>query len=106
MNYANGYSYLGKDVPIHFTRFPSAVFVEKFATHALKTLERCKSIADAAGLHFVYIGNVPGHKAENTWCPKCHRLLIERIGFMIRENHVVNGHCSYCQQPIPGVWAS
>jgi len=45
------------------------------------TLERAKAIADAEGLHYVYIGNVPGHPAQNTYCPQCRKMLVERVGF-------------------------
>ena len=45
------------------------------------TLERAKAIADAEGLHYVYIGNVPGHPAQNTYCPQCRQMLVERVGF-------------------------
>ena len=43
-------------------------------------------MADAEGLHYVYIGNVPGHPAENTYCPKCRRLLVERVGLTTRPD--------------------
>ena len=70
----------------------------------VETLERAKAIADAEGLHFVYIGNVPGHPAQNTYCPKCRKMLVERVGFTASEMLIKNGKCPFCQQPIPGVW--
>jgi pyruvate formate lyase activating enzyme len=70
----------------------------------LETLERAKAIADAEGLHYVYLGNTPGNAAENTYCPKCRRIVVERIGFTVKEMHVRKGKCEYCQQPIAGVW--
>jgi pyruvate formate lyase activating enzyme len=68
------------------------------------TLERAKAIADAEGLHYVYIDNVPGHPAQNTYCPKCKRLLVERVGFTASQMLIRNSCCPFCRHPIPGVW--
>jgi pyruvate formate lyase activating enzyme len=68
------------------------------------TLERAKAIADAEGLHYVYIGNVPGHPAQNTFCPKCHGLLVERVGFTASGMPKLKDGCPFCGHPIPGVW--
>jgi pyruvate formate lyase activating enzyme len=68
------------------------------------TLERAKAIADAEGLHYVYIGNVPGHPAQNTYCPKCHKMLVERVGFTASKMLIQKNRCPFCQQPIPGIW--
>ena len=96
---------LGPDVPIHFTRFQPLYLLKNLPPTPVETLERGKKIADAEGLHYVYIGNVPGHPGENTYCPKCHKLLIERTGFTVTQNHIHKGKCEYCQQAIPGVWS-
>ena len=98
-------SNLGPDVPIHFTRFHPLYLLKNLPPTPVATLERAKAIADAEGLHYVYIGNVPGHPAENTFCPKCRRLLIERAGFTITQMHIRAGKCEYCKHVIPGVWA-
>ncbi len=95
---------LGPDVPVHFTRFHPQYLLTNLPPTPVETLERAKAIADAEGLHFAYIGNVPGHPAESTYCPRCRRLLVERLGFTIRQMHVKKGKCSYCQQAIAGVW--
>ena len=97
---------LGSDVPIHFTRFQPLYLLKNLPPTPVETLERAKAIADTEGLQYAYIGNVPGHPAENTCCPKCHRLLIERAGFTITQNHIRKGKCEYCQHVIPGVWSS
>lgn len=96
---------LGTDVPIHFTRFHPLYLLKNLPPTPVETLERAKAIADAEGLQYAYIGNVPGHPAENTRCPKCRRLLIERAGFTITQNHIRKGKCEYCQHVIPGVWS-
>lgn len=98
-------SELGPDMPIHFTRFHPLYLLKNLPPTPVETLERAKAVADAEGLQYVYIGNVPGHPGENTYCPKCRRLLIERAGFTIRQLHVRKGQCEYCHQAIPGVWA-
>jgi pyruvate formate lyase activating enzyme len=56
-----------------------------------------------AGLKFVYLGNVPGHHKDNTYCPQCDALLIERRGFTVKQNLMDNGHCFSCGERLPGV---
>ncbi len=97
-------SELGADVPVHFTRFYPLYLLRNLPPTPVETLERAKAVADAEGLQYVYIGNVPGHRAQHTYCPKCRRLLIERAGFTVRQAHLQRGKCEYCQQVIPGVW--
>jgi len=95
---------LGVDVPVHFTRFHPEYLLKNLPPTPLETLERAKAIADAEGLHYVYLGNIPGHPAENTYCPKCGRVVIARMGFTVQEMHLRKGKCDHCQTPIPGVW--
>lgn len=95
---------LGRDVPIHFTRFHPQYILKNLPPTPLKTLERCKAIADSEGLHYVYIGNVPGHKAENTYCPSCGALILERMGFSICKKAFNRGNCPACNTAIAGVW--
>ena len=95
---------LGADMPLHFSRFFPQYRLRNLPPTPLETLERAKSISDAEGLRYVYIGNVPGHPAENTYCPKCRRVVVERVGLMTRKVQLKDGRCQFCQQPIPGVW--
>jgi pyruvate formate lyase activating enzyme len=95
---------LGLDVPVHFTRFHPEYLLTNLPPTPVETLERAKAIADAEGLHYVYIGNVPGHPAESTYCPKCRHVVIERLGYTLGQTHLRKGKCEHCQQPIPGVW--
>ena len=97
-------SELGPDVPVHFTRFYPEYLLKNLPPTPVETLERGKAIADAEGLHYVYIGNVPGHPAENTYCPNCHKMIVERTGFTISAVRIHKGKCQYCRHPIPGVW--
>ena len=95
---------LGPEVPLHFSQFHPEYLLKNLPLTPVRTLERAKAIADAEGLHYVYIGNVPGHPAESTYCPKCRRVVVERAGFAIRGMHLKQGKCQFCQQAIPGVW--
>jgi len=97
-------SNMGVDVPLHFSRFYPQYLLTNLPPTPLETLERAKAIADSEGLHYVYLGNIPGHPAESTYCPKCHRMVIGRIGFTVKETHLRKGKCEYCQQAIAGVW--
>ncbi len=96
---------LGTDVPLHFTRFHPEYLLKNLPPTPVPTLERAKAIADAEGLHYVYLGNVPGHPAESTYCPKCKRVVVERLGMTIREMRLKKGKCPYCEHAIPGVWS-
>jgi pyruvate formate lyase activating enzyme len=95
---------LGADVPLHFTQFHPEYLLKNLPITPVPTLERAKAIADAEGLHYVYIGNVPGHPAQNTYCPKCRKMLVERVGFTADRVLIHKNSCPFCQQPIPGIW--
>ncbi|HYA24114.1 MAG TPA: AmmeMemoRadiSam system radical SAM enzyme [Terriglobales bacterium] len=95
---------LGVDVPVHFTQFHPEYLLKNLPITPVPTLERAKAIADAEGLHYVYIGNVPGHPAENTYCPECRHLLVERLGMTARQMLIHKGACPFCGQQIPGIW--
>ena len=70
----------------------------------IRTLERVWQIGKDAGLQFVYVGNVPSHRYDNTYCPACGALLIRRLGFDVLSNVMRDGKCPQCEQPIAGVW--
>jgi len=92
----------GADVPWHVSRYyPNYKYEESPVTPA-KTLEKAYEIGKAAGLHYVYVGNLPGAKAENTFCYSCGRLLIERVGYQILKNNIIDEHCPGCQTKISG----
>jgi pyruvate formate lyase activating enzyme len=96
---------LGADVPLHFTQFHPAYKLTNLPVTPVSTLERAKAIADGEGLHYVYIGNVPGHPAQNTYCPECRKLLVERVGFTANKLLIgADGVCPECRHPIPGIW--
>jgi pyruvate formate lyase activating enzyme len=95
---------LGTDVPLHFSQFHPQYLLKNLPITPVPTLERAKAIADAEGLHYVYIGNVPGHPAQNTYCPQCHQLLVERVGFSEYKMLIQENSCPFCHHPIPGIW--
>ena len=95
---------LGPDVPVHFTRFYPQYRLRNLPPTPVSTLRAAREIALEEGLHFVYVGNVPGDPGENTYCPNCHTVLIRRVGFEILENNLRNGRCPKCGTLIPGVW--
>jgi len=96
---------IGPDVPLHFTRFQPMYLVKNLPPTPLSTLEALRDVAIREGLHYVYIGNVPGHKAENTECPRCGKTVIERFGLMVKNFYLEKGACRFCRNPIPGIWA-
>ena len=95
---------LGPDTPIHFGRFFPMYKLMQLNPTPVETLEKARNIALDCGLKYVYIGNVGGHAAENTYCPKCKKMLIERRGYFIVQNNIVGGKCKFCSEEIKGVW--
>lgn len=95
---------LGRETPVHFTRFSPSHKMTHLPPTPIKTLEEARAIAMAEGMRFVYIGNVVGHPANSTYCSKCGRTLIERTHFIVRKNWVEKGFCPFCGEKIPGIW--
>ncbi len=92
---------LGPDTPLHFTRFHPDYLMRDLPMTPVETLERHHAVAKEVGLRFVYIGNVPGHPLENTYCPNCSHELIRRYGFdIVRYDVTKDGRCPYCGESI------
>ena len=96
---------LGSDTPVHFSRFYPLYKLRNLPPTPAATLEAARSTALSEGLKFVYIGNVPGNEAENTFCPRCGRLIIQRTGYMVGSVDLEAGRCRFCSQEIPGIWS-
>jgi pyruvate formate lyase activating enzyme len=95
---------LGPGTPWHISRFhPTYRLTDRPAT-PLATLRAARGIGLSAGLRHVYTGNVPGDEGENTFCPACGVLLIERWGFRVGKPRLKEGACSECGASIEGVW--
>lgn len=95
---------LGAETPIHFSRFYPLYKLKTLPQTPVSTLDKARAMALSVGLEYVYIGNVPRHEGENTFCPKCKKMLIQRTGYMVGEINVKAGKCKYCGKPIPGIW--
>ena len=91
-----------EDSPLHFSRFFPLYKLTTLPFTPLPILEQAHDIALDAGIKYVYIGNVPNIKAENTYCPECKKLLLERKGFTILENNIRDGKCRFCGATIAG----
>jgi pyruvate formate lyase activating enzyme len=92
------------DTPIHFSRFHPMYKLNGVGVTPLETLEKARNIALECGIRYVYQGNVPRTDAENTICPSCKKIVIERNGFTILSYSIRNGLCGFCNNVIPGVW--
>ncbi len=95
---------LDPSIPWHVTAFyPTYKLTNRPAT-SVQSLQKAREIGLAAGLNFVYEGNVPGSGGENTSCPSCQARMISRLGFTIQENRIEGGCCPQCGEQIAGVW--
>ncbi|MGB9720173.1 MAG: AmmeMemoRadiSam system radical SAM enzyme [bacterium] len=95
---------LGRDVPVHFSRFYPQYKLLNLPPTPLEKLQKAAQIAKKTGLLYIYVGNVPGIKEESTHCPKCKKVLIERRGYDILQMNIERGKCKFCNKEIPGRW--
>lgn len=94
---------LGPDTPWHVSQFyPTYKLTDRPRT-PVSTLRKAREIGLAAGLRYVYEGNVPGEGGENTSCPSCKNLLIKRYGYIIESERIRNGACPDCGAAIAGI---
>jgi pyruvate formate lyase activating enzyme len=92
----------GPDVPWHISKFhPQYNYLNSLPT-PIESLERAYEMGQSAGLRYVYLGNVPGSKSESTFCYNCGRMLIERIGYRIAGNNIVESKCPDCGTEVAG----
>ena len=96
------YDNLGPDTPIHFLRFHPDYKMMNLPPTPIETLEKHHAVAKEVGLNYVYLGNVPGHPLEHTYCPECKTVVVERLGFDITGWHLDNqNRCQNCGNEIP-----
>lgn len=94
---------LGIDTPWHVTQFYPTYKLTNLPRTPVETLRKARDIGLAAGLRYVYEGNVPGEGGENTNCPSCSALLIKRYGYLIETDRITNGACPDCGTAIAGI---
>ena len=93
---------LGKETPFHLLRFHPDYKMTTVSSTPIETLEKAYATVKSEGLNYVYVGNVPGHPCENTYCPNCNELLIKRFSFEIaRWNLTKDMRCPVCGYAIP-----
>ncbi len=95
---------LGPDVPMHFSRFQPAYKMTNLSPTPVRTLERARETAVAEGVHYAYVGNVPGHRYGHTYCHNCGEKIIARYGNRVLSTSIPQGRCEFCGAAIPGVW--
>jgi len=98
-------SEVGPDVPVHFTRFHPDFQLRNLPPTPVETLERARALAHDAGLRYAYVGNVPGHRWNHTYCPSCGQTVIERANFLVTRVRLRAGRCDGCNTRIAGVWS-
>jgi pyruvate formate lyase activating enzyme len=93
---------LGRDTPFHLLRFHPDYQLTTVPSTSVEVLERAYVAVKDEGLNYVYIGNVPGHPSENTYCPSCNELLVKRFSFeVVRWNLTKDMRCPVCGREIP-----
>ncbi len=98
---------ISPEIPWHVTGFHKDYHMTDPEDTTADMLIRAAEIGAEAGLHYVYAGNRPGEVGnwENTYCPECRALLIERYAYVILGYHLSDeGRCPKCDHAIPGVW--
>ena len=94
---------LGGETPWHISRFhPMYKMLDRSPT-SVQTLTRARKIGLEGGLRYVYTGNVPGDEGEDTYCHRCGKLLVDRLGFQIRKYQIVETRCYNCGTTVDGV---
>jgi pyruvate formate lyase activating enzyme len=93
---------LDADTPWHISAFHPDYKVQNKSHTPLETLQRAYSIGKNAGLKYIYMGNV--QNTNTTFCPNCHKALIERKGFRVEKNIINGDSCPYCNEHIAGIW--
>lgn len=97
---------LGQDHPLHFLRFFPKYRLNRLAPTPVSTLTRFRKLAMAAGIRYVYVGNVADHEGCHTYCHNCKKMVIERQGYLIPSFRLKGGQCEFCGTRIPGRWLS
>ncbi len=95
---------VSRDIPWHVSAFYPTYRLLDAPPTGIESIKRALNIGHEAGLKYVYAGNILG-ESESTICPACGNTLIERHGYHIMKNSVVEGHCPNCKAAVAGVWS-
>ena len=96
---------ISPDIPWHVSAFYPTYLLTSAPPTPAATLRRARKIGQAAGLRYVYTGNIPGDDGENTYCPNCGKIIIERTGYRVGAINIRDGNCAFCSTPVAGVWS-
>lgn len=95
---------LSRDLPWHLSRFHPDFGRTGVPPTPPASLERARDLGLAAGLRFVYVGNLPGNRWESTRCPECDTMVVERAGFEVLSDRLASGRCPACGAAVAGLW--
>ncbi len=95
---------LGPDTPWHLERFTPKFKMLNRPQTPQATLEKAMKIGRSEGLRFVYISNLAPHDGNHTFCPRCRKPVIQRLGFKVLKNDLRSGQCPSCRTALPGIW--
>lgn len=90
------------EVPWHVSRFHPTYKLTDRPPTPVATLETAWKVGKEAGLHYVYVGNMPGHDGERTLCPACGDVVLNRTGFSTSKKMLTAGSCASCNAPVAG----
>jgi len=96
---------LGPDYPLHFSRFSPRYKLTHLPPTPIAFLEKARRVAMKRGLNYVYVGNIPPSNSNNTYCPSCGKMIVDRRGYRINAINIGDGKCLSCGQVIAGVWS-
>ncbi len=92
------------ETPIHFSRFFPTHKLTDLNPTTVQTVIDAVNIAVQSGMKFVYTGNMPGKGGENTVCPVCKHIILQRHGYDVSKTDLIDGACPVCGKLIPGIW--
>ncbi|MFA4991743.1 MAG: AmmeMemoRadiSam system radical SAM enzyme [Candidatus Omnitrophota bacterium] len=95
---------VGPDVPLHFSKFWPTYKLKNLPPTPERSLILARETAMSRGINYVYLGNIPEHDGNNTYCAACGKLIIARSGYAVTENSIIGGKCGFCGNVIPGRW--
>ena len=94
------------EIPWHVSRFHPTYRLTDVPPTPVERLRMARKIGYDAGLKYVYTGNIPGDDGEKTFCHECGETLVDRLGFHVSSNRILDGRCHKCGTEIPGIWGN